>query len=91
MVRLVSASRDGCVCGVGKRQTNSISESITAYFSGLDQLVDSILLQADLLEVSSDNEANVEAVVLESRQVFGVGPATSLIVRQGTLTKGQVI
>ena len=59
-------------------------------FLGLDHLVDSILLQANLLELAADQQANVEGVVVESR-MSPQGALASVIVQQGTLTKGQVL
>jgi len=59
------------------------------FLLGLEQLVDSILLQADLLELAADRKANVEALVVES-QMTSQGALASMIVQQGTLSKGQV-
>lgn len=52
---------------------------------GVDQLLDTILLITDLLELKADPQAPLEAVVIESTKDKQKGPVASVIVKQGTL------
>ncbi len=54
----------------------------------LDKLVESILLQAELLDLKTDFETNAKGIVLESKIDIGRGPVANIIVTTGTLKKG---
>ena len=54
----------------------------------LDKLVESILLQAELLDLKTDFETNAKGIVLESKIDIGRGPVANIIVTVGTLKKG---
>ena len=54
----------------------------------LDKLIDSIILQAEILDLKTDYETNANGVVLESKIDIGRGPVVSTIVTSGTLKKG---
>ena len=54
----------------------------------LDKLVESILLQAELLDLKTDFETNAKGIVLESKIDIGRGPVAYIIVTTGTLKKG---
>ncbi len=54
----------------------------------LDKLVESILLQAELLDLKTDYETNAKGIVLESKIDIGRGPVANIIVTAGTLKKG---
>ncbi len=56
--------------------------------SNLDKLVDSILLQAELLDLKTDFETNAKGIVLESKIDIGRGPVANIIITAGTLKKG---
>jgi len=58
---------------------------------GLADLLESILLQAEVLELAADPEAPLEGVVIESRLDKGRGPVATVIVKQGALKRGDVI
>ena len=58
---------------------------------GLDELLEMILLQAEMMELSADPEGELEAVVVESEVHRQKGPCSTLIVKQGTLKEGDVI
>ncbi len=59
--------------------------------TGVDQLLDSILVQAEVLELKSIIDAPAKGVVIESRLDKGRGAVASLLVQQGTLYKGDLI
>ncbi len=55
---------------------------------GIDSLLDTILLQAEMLELSANPNVRAEGKVLESRIDQGRGIVASLIVERGTLRVG---
>ena len=54
----------------------------------LDKLVESILLQAELLDLKTDFKTNAKGIVLESKIDIGRGPIANVIITAGTLEKG---
>ncbi len=54
----------------------------------LDKLVESVLLQAELLDLKTDFETNAKGIVLESKIDVGRGPVANIVVTTGTLKKG---
>ncbi len=54
----------------------------------LDKLIDSILLQAELLDLKTDFETKAHGIVLESKIDIGRGPIANIIITSGTLKKG---
>ncbi len=54
----------------------------------LDKLVESIILQAEILDLKTDFESKATGIVLESKIDTGRGPVASIIVTSGTLKKG---
>jgi len=58
---------------------------------GLDELLEMILLQAEIMELSADPRGKLEAVVIESGIDRYKGPVATLIVKQGTLKSGDII
>jgi translation initiation factor IF-2 len=56
--------------------------------TNVDKLLDLILLQADLLELTADPDRRAKGVVLESRVEQGRGIVASVLVQQGTLKVG---
>ena len=52
---------------------------------GVDKLLETIAVMADLLELQSDPTAPLEAVVIESTKEKNKGPVARVIVRSGTL------
>ncbi len=54
----------------------------------LDKLVDSIVLQSELLDLKTDFDTKATAVVLESKIDIGRGPIANIIITSGTLRKG---
>ncbi len=54
----------------------------------LDKLVESVLLQAELLDLKTDFETNAKGIVLESKIDIGRGPVANIVITTGTLKKG---
>ncbi len=54
----------------------------------LDKLVESIVLQAEILDLKTDYESKATGIVLESKIDVGRGPVANIIVTTGTLKKG---
>jgi translation initiation factor IF-2 len=57
----------------------------------VDDLLDMILLQADVLELKAVAEGPASGVVIESRLDKGRGPAATILVQQGQLRKGDIL
>ena len=58
---------------------------------GVDALLEAILLQAEVLELSAPVDAPAKGVVVESSLEKGRGPVATVLVKEGTLSKGDVI
>lgn len=58
---------------------------------GVDNLLDSVLVQAEVLELKAVADAPARGVVIESRVDRGRGAVMSVLVQQGTLHKGDII
>jgi translation initiation factor IF-2 len=56
---------------------------------GIDNLLETMALQAEVLELKADPKAPARATVIESSMVAGRGPVATVICRQGTLRVGQ--
>ncbi|MDC0031288.1 translation initiation factor IF-2 [Candidatus Pelagibacter sp.] len=54
----------------------------------LDKLVESIVLQAEILDLKTDFESKATGIVLESKIDTGRGPVATVIITSGTLKKG---
>lgn len=59
--------------------------------TGIDDLLDSILLQAEVLELSAVAEVPARGIVIESRLDKGRGPVATILVQSGTLNKGDLV
>ncbi len=57
----------------------------------IDNLLDSILIQAEVLDLKAIVDAPARGVVIESRLDKGRGAVASLLVQQGTLRKGDLV
>lgn len=53
--------------------------------TGIDKLLDSILLQAEVLDLKSNPDTQASGTVLEARLEKGRGPVASVLVKRGTL------
>ena len=58
---------------------------------GIDELLESIVLQAEVLELKAVKDAPARGVVVEARLDKGRGPVATVLVQNGTLRKGDVI
>ncbi len=58
---------------------------------GIDALLDSILLQAEILDLKAPVKTAARGVVIESRLDKGRGPVASILVQGGTLNRGDVL
>ncbi len=55
---------------------------------GIDDLLETILLQAEVMELKADPTRKAKAVVVESSVEKGFGPVANIIVKNGTLNVG---
>ena len=58
---------------------------------GIDNLLDAILLQAEVLELKAPKEALAKGIVIESRLDKGKGPLATVLVHSGTLKRGDIM
>ena len=58
---------------------------------GMEGLLDAILLQAELLELTAARDIPAQGIVIESRLDKGRGPVASLLIQSGTLRKGDIV
>ncbi|HXT03438.1 MAG TPA: translation initiation factor IF-2, partial [Casimicrobiaceae bacterium] len=58
---------------------------------GIDELLDAILLQAEVLELKAPKDAPAKGIVIESRLDKGRGPVATVLVHSGTLKRGDVV
>jgi translation initiation factor IF-2 len=58
---------------------------------GVDRLLESVLLQAEVLELKAAREAPAKGVVIEARLDKGRGPVATVLVQSGTLRRGDIV
>ncbi len=58
---------------------------------GIDDLLEQVLLQAEVLELKAVAEAPARGIVIEARLDKGKGPVATLLVQSGTLKRGDVV
>lgn len=58
---------------------------------GIDELLDAVLLQAELLELKAVVDGPAQGVVVESRLDKGRGSVSTVLVQNGTLKKGDIV
>ena len=59
--------------------------------TGVKELLEMLLLQADVLELKANPKGDVAAVVIESQVDVGRGPLATLIVQRGTMRVGDAL
>ncbi len=59
--------------------------------AGIDDLLDSILVQAEVLELKAIQTGRAQGTVIESRLDKGRGPVATILIQQGTLNKGDIL
>jgi len=58
---------------------------------GIDDLLDAISLQAEVMELKAVKDSNASGIVVESSLDKGRGPVATVLVKSGTLKKGDMI
>ena len=58
---------------------------------GIDELLENVLLQAEILELKAVKEGPAKGVVIESRLDRGKGAVASVLVQAGTLKRGDIV
>jgi len=58
---------------------------------GIDELIEAILLQADLLELKANPNRSAEGFVIEAKLDKNRGPAVTTIIQRGTLKVGDIL
>ncbi|MEG9546165.1 translation initiation factor IF-2 [Mannheimia sp. HC-2023] len=58
---------------------------------GIDELLEAILLQSEVLELTAVKEGMASGVVIESYLDKGRGPVATILVQSGTLNKGDIV
>ena len=59
--------------------------------AGIDDLLENLLLQAEILELKAPVEAPAKGLVIEARLDKGRGPVATILVQSGTLKRGDAI
>ncbi len=59
--------------------------------TGIDELLDAILVQSEVLELKAIRSGMASGVVIESFLDKGRGPVATVLVREGTLHKGDIV
>ncbi|MCG3721682.1 translation initiation factor IF-2 [Vibrio cincinnatiensis] len=59
--------------------------------TNIDGLLEAILLQAEVLELTAVKDGMASGVVIESRLDKGRGPVATVLVQSGTLNKGDIV
>ncbi|MBK8198104.1 MAG: translation initiation factor IF-2 [Acidobacteria bacterium] len=58
---------------------------------GLDELTDAISLQAEVLELKANPNREADGVVIESKLDKGRGPVATVLIKRGTLKRGDIV
>ncbi len=58
---------------------------------GIDNLLERVLLQAEVLELKAPRDAPAKGIVVESRLDKGRGPVATVLVQSGTLKRGDIV
>ena len=58
---------------------------------GLEELMEAITLQAELLELNANPNRSADGVVIESTLDKGRGPIATVLVKRGTLQRGDIV
>ncbi|MCG7531955.1 translation initiation factor IF-2 [Psychrobium sp. MM17-31] len=59
--------------------------------TGIDELLEAILMQAEILELKATDQGHAAGVVIESRLDKGRGPVATVLVQEGMLNHGDII
>jgi translation initiation factor IF-2 len=58
---------------------------------GVDELLEQVLLQAEVLELKAPAEAAAKGLVIEAKLDKGRGPVATVLVQSGTLKRGDIV
>lgn len=58
---------------------------------GLDKLLETIMLQAEVLELKANAERNAEGIVIEAKLDKGKGAVATVLVQRGTMKRGDIV
>ena len=58
---------------------------------GIDELLENVLLQAEVLELKASKTSMAKGLVIEARIDKGRGPVATVLVQSGTLRKGDIL
>jgi len=58
---------------------------------GIDELLESVLLQAEVMELTAPVDAPAKGLVIEARLDKGKGPVATILVQSGTLKRGDML
>jgi translation initiation factor IF-2 len=58
---------------------------------GLDDLIEAILLQAEVMDLKANPDRTAEGVVIESKLDRGRGAVATVLVKRGTLKRGDIV
>ena len=59
--------------------------------TNLDGLLEAILLQAEVMDLKADPEHSAEGIVIEAKLDKGRGPVATVLVKRGTLKRGDLV
>jgi translation initiation factor IF-2 len=59
--------------------------------TGLDRLLEAIILQSEVLELKANPERSAEGIVIEAKLEAGRGPVGTVLIQRGTLHVGDII
>jgi len=59
--------------------------------TGLDELLQAILVQAEVMELKANPDRTAEGVVIESKLDRGRGAVATVLVKRGTLRRGEIV
>jgi translation initiation factor IF-2 len=59
--------------------------------AGIDELLENVLLQAEVLELMAPKDAPAKGLIIEARLDKGRGPVATMLVQSGTLRQGDVL
>jgi translation initiation factor IF-2 len=72
----------------GETQIVEVSAKTKA---GLDNLIENILIQAELLDLKANPDRTAEGVVIEAKLDKGRGAVSTVLVKRGTLKRGDIV
>ncbi|MGA2550451.1 MAG: translation initiation factor IF-2 [Burkholderiaceae bacterium] len=58
---------------------------------GIDSLLENVLLQAEVLELTAPKDAPAKGIVIEAKLDKGRGPVATILVQSGTLKRGDIV